>query len=253
MKNSNIHNTVYTTTNYEMFNKIQGNRKLNKRNYAKLISSMKEKQLTIPIIVNSKMEIIDGQHRFACAQELGLPVYFIVENDYGIDEVKRANMVGSNWNKNDFLQMHVDDEISSYIAFNEIVDIYDIKISDLIKLTAIIKEKNMNIVAKSFEEGTFTLSDAEVDAIYLFLESLESFNFFKFYKTKQFLTAFMKLYFHNDYDHERMEDRLRTRNSKLVKKSSAKEYLQCLTKDIYSFGAIKKPLFYDMSTDRFYS
>jgi hypothetical protein len=241
---------VRKTYEYSSFKLMDANRKINSRNYAKLVASMDEEQLIIPIIVNEKMEIIDGQHRFTAEKELGLPVYYIIQKGYGIDQVKRANMVGTNWTKEDFLESHVQDGSAGYAAFKDLVDLYDVNISDLIKVFASVQHKNQTISAKQFEEGSFSM-DKKEDVIE-FLEALEDFKGFKEYKTKPFFTAFMKLYFQPDYDHGKMKDRLKTRASYLTKKSTYGEYLELLTKLIYSFGAVKNPLFYDMGTGKFY-
>lgn len=244
-------NVVFSSTNYDMFKFLDANRKLNVRNYSKLINSMKEEQLEIPVIVNEKFEIIDGQHRFTAAKELGLPVYYMIRKGYGIDQVKRANMVSSNWSKEDFLLSHIQSGIQEYTEFKEILDTYGVNIADAISLFAFVQNKNQNIACKIFDNGSLSLEGKET-AIE-FLEALEDFKGFKEYKSKSFFNAFMKLYFNPDYDHEKMKERLKTRSSYLVKKSSYGEYLEVLTKQIYSFGAVKKPLYFDNSTKRFYT
>lgn len=50
---------IFKTKDYDMFKWVKGNRKPNKKNYSKLVKSMKEEQLIIPICVNEKFEIID--------------------------------------------------------------------------------------------------------------------------------------------------------------------------------------------------
>ena len=57
--------SVFKTFDYGLFKNIKGNRELNPKNYKKILHSMGNKQLEIPIIVNEKYEIIDGQHRRA--------------------------------------------------------------------------------------------------------------------------------------------------------------------------------------------
>jgi hypothetical protein len=247
---SEKHGEVKVSYDYDAFKFMDANRKINSRNYAKLVASMKEEQLIIPIIVNEKLDIIDGQHRYTAEKELGLPVYYIIQRGYGIEQVKRANMVSSNWTKEDFLESHVQDGTGEYAAFKDLVDLYDVNISDLIKVFASVQHKNQTITSKMFEEGTFSLEKKE--EVVEFLEALEDFSMFKEYKTKPFFTAFMKLYFQPDYDHSKMKDRLKNRSSYLTKKSNYGEYLELLTKQIYSFGAVKNPLFYDMATSKFY-
>lgn len=242
---------IYETTNYEQFKFMNENRRVSPRNYAKLLSSMKEEQLRIPILVNSKYEIVDGQHRYLCARELGYPIlYYIVEN-YGIEQVKRANMVMSTWQKEDFLHLHLENGNNHYVDFYRLKERYGISISDLIKVFAIVQQQNQKLMRKYFEEGSFTSEGKEY--VENFLIALNDFSFFKQYRMKQFFGAFIKLYFHIDYDHSRMLDRLKHRSFCFTYKSTTDDYLLMLTKDVYSFGATKNPLYYDTQTKKFYS
>ena len=75
---------IYKTKEYDKFKNIKGNRRLNARNYIKLMRSMSEEQLIIPIICNENYEIIDGQHRYNSAKELGLDLYYFIVPGYGI-------------------------------------------------------------------------------------------------------------------------------------------------------------------------
>ena len=75
-------NSVYRTNDYSLFSKLDGNRDVNKAHLHRLKKSIKEESLCVPIIVNEKYEIIDGQHRFSCWENLMLPVYYIVVEGY---------------------------------------------------------------------------------------------------------------------------------------------------------------------------
>lgn len=243
---------VMKTKDYDVFSFIDGNRRLNARNYNKLLNSMREEQLIIPIIVNENYAIIDGQHRFSACKELNLPVYYIIQKGYTISQVKRANMVSSNWTKSDFLESHIKDGNDQYKDFKDILDLYELHISDMIKIFAKIQGKNSELVGKSFENGTFDFSKKE--EVIKFLDALQDFEFFPYYKTKTFITAFMKLYFEKKYDHSIMVQKLKTRKDELVKRSSYKDYLALLTQQIYSYRASSKnTLLFDKETGMFYS
>jgi len=69
---------VQTTMDYSMFKPIDGNRNKNELHIARLKTSMALNYLFTVIIVNEKYEIIDGQHRFECIKDLGLPLYYIM-------------------------------------------------------------------------------------------------------------------------------------------------------------------------------
>ncbi len=80
LKNIHVKTEIYETTNYDLFRLVNGNRIVNSLNYTKLIKSIEQKQLLIPICVNEKMEIVDVQHRFIACKEFGKSIYFYVAN-----------------------------------------------------------------------------------------------------------------------------------------------------------------------------
>lgn len=248
--NITIFGNIMVTENYDMFKKIGGNRKINKANYAKIVKSMKEEQLIIPIVVNEKYEIIDGQHRFTACKDLGKPVYFYMVRGYGLDQVKRANIASSNWKKENYLDMFVAEGNETYKEFEEIKERYDLNISNLLKIFAIVQEKQSARVGYEFENGTFTL-DGKMEVL-RFLTALEDFNFFKFYKSNNFLIAFTRLYFKSEYDHDKMKTKLITHRNSLEKRSTSDEYLVLLCNRIYSFGVTKNPIYYSSESKKFH-
>ena len=248
--NITIFGNIMVTENYDMFKKIGGNRKINKANYAKIVKSMKEEQLIIPIVVNEKYEIIDGQHRFTACKDLGKPVYFYMVRGYGLDQVKRANIASSNWKKENYLDMFVAEGNEIYKEFEEIKERYDLNISNLLKIFAIVQEKQNARVGYEFENGTFTL-DGKMEVL-RFLTALEDFNFFKFYKSNNFLIAFTRLYFKSEYDHDKMKTKLITHRNSLEKRSTSDEYLVLLCNRIYSFGVTKNPIYYSSESKKFH-
>ena len=245
-----IYGNIMRTENYDMFKKIGGNRKLNKTNYAKIVKSMKEEQLIIPIVVNEKYEIIDGQHRFTACKDLGKPIYFYMVRGYGLEQVKRANIASSNWKKENYLDMFVAENNETYKEFEEIKERYDLNISNLLKIFAIVQEKQLARVGYEFENGTITL-DGKMLVINI-LMAIEDFNFFKFYKTTHFITAFSRLYFKQEYEHDRMRSKLITHRGSLEKRSTSDEYLVLLCNRIYSFGATNSPIYYSSESKKFH-
>lgn len=248
--NITIFGNIMVTENYDMFKKIGGNRKINKANYAKIVKSMKEEQLIIPIVVNERYEIIDGQHRYTACKDLGKPIYFYMVRGYGLEQVKRANIASSNWKKENYLDMFVAEGNETYKEFEEIKERYDLNISNLLKIFAIVQEKQSARVGYEFENGTFTL-DGKMEVL-RFLTALEDFNFFKFYKSNNFLIAFTRLYFKSEYDHDKMKTKLITHRNSLEKRSTSDEYLVLLCNRIYSFGVTKNPIYYSSESKKFH-
>ena len=75
---SNIAGQIHWTTDYDIFKQLLGNREINYNHVRRLIKSMQEEYLIVPIQVNEKMEVIDGQHRIAACKELGFPIYYMI-------------------------------------------------------------------------------------------------------------------------------------------------------------------------------
>lgn len=111
-------NHVYETNDYSMFKTLEGNRKLNKLHVARLKRSFSERYLFTPLLVNSKMEVIDGGHRLEAAKDLGLPVRYIILNGYGLREVQIFNTNMKNWKKEDYLKGYCDLKYPEYLKFN---------------------------------------------------------------------------------------------------------------------------------------
>jgi hypothetical protein len=216
---------IRKTNNYDMFKNILGNRELRGNNYNRLIQSMEKKQLVIPILCNEDMEIIDGQHRFEVCRELNLPLYYYVVDGYGIDEVKRANLVGCNWMIDDYLKLNMEVGKEPYIEFKRIRDDYNISSSQLLEIFA--------------------------NKVIDFLDKLNDFDIFKEFNSYSFTKAFLKLFSLNEYDHKTMKKRLAKQSHKLNKRASYRDYLELLV-SIYNFGVTKVRFGYDTKQDRFY-
>ena len=85
------HKKIYETTDYKMFKYLNGNRSIHEPWVRKLVELIKEKDLQIPIIVDDKMIVQDGQHRLEAYKIVGLPVKYIIKNKFGLEEVRAIN------------------------------------------------------------------------------------------------------------------------------------------------------------------
>jgi hypothetical protein len=243
---------VYMSYDYDKFKVLNRNRELNIANKRKLIESMKEEQLIIPIIVNKYYQIIDGQHRYFGCVDLGLPIYYFMNPNYGMDQVIRANTVSANWNKEDFLQTYVTQGIESYKELEEIKNEYAINIGTLLSIIAEFKGQANEYVTKQFENGILNIDD-HWGGITFFLYQLEMFNSYKGYKSSSFIKAFLKLYLFEEYDPEQMKKQLKYMKGFDPKQNNLTCMLEELCKKVYSFRMPKsKQLFFDSTRKCFY-
>ena len=76
--NSINKNKIHVTSDYDQFTYLVGNRDIVNKHVKSLSAEIDNRDLEIPIIVNEKMEVCDGQHRLEAYKVLGKPVPYIV-------------------------------------------------------------------------------------------------------------------------------------------------------------------------------
>lgn len=85
-------NTIYCTSDYTVFKKLLGNRVVLEQRKNTIKNSIIENgYVRNPIVVNEKMEIIDGQGRFEALKELKLPIEYVIAYGAGQKECIALN------------------------------------------------------------------------------------------------------------------------------------------------------------------
>lgn len=119
-------NQVKSTKDYNKFKKLLGNRNVTETRINKIIQSInKVGYLSNPIIVNEKMEVIDGQGRLTALERLGLPVEYIVQEGVGIDECISMNLNQTNWNLMNYIISFADRGNENYIKLLQLMREYN--------------------------------------------------------------------------------------------------------------------------------
>lgn len=116
---------IKKSTRYEDFKLLENNREVNKKHIERLKAAFNEYgNLTQvqPILVNDRMEIIDGQHRFTVCQELGLPVYFNSVTGLGVENARQMNILHRGWTAEDYARSYAlggDPNYQRYLELQE--------------------------------------------------------------------------------------------------------------------------------------
>jgi len=119
--------TLKQTSNYELFIDNEEQPMMKKSNLKKLRQSMSAIGFrpSKPIQVEksgSKLKIIDGHHRFYTAKELGLPVYYVVEDNVSQDVMTFVNTSMRVWGLKDYIQMYCKRGLHDYCVLSEYMD-----------------------------------------------------------------------------------------------------------------------------------
>lgn len=116
--------TVYRTYDYDKFKIMRGNRKVAEKRVTTIMESIKQiGRLPTPIIVNEKMEIIEGQGRYAACKRLGLPIEYIIVIGATIEDCRIINQANTPWGEDDYIQSHIQSGNENYIRVKALQDI----------------------------------------------------------------------------------------------------------------------------------
>jgi hypothetical protein len=243
-------NVVYETRDYDMFGLVKGNRAINRVHVEHLKTSFKKQYLFTAILVNTKLEIIDGQHRFQAAKELRLPVRYIIAVGYGLEEVQVLNSNMRNWAKVDYLKAFCDMGYEHYLLLQSFMKRhpqYSIGAAEALLTNRSTTGKSKTIVNKAeskkvsindFKHGRF-----EVYSVELAEKMVKRINdfapYFDGYNRTTFVRAMIGIFRAKGYSHKRMMTKVAYQHTKLQAQSNVGQYRDML-EEIYNYRASAK-------------
>lgn len=114
---------VYQTKDYSVFVHLKENREVKEQRVKKIRKSIDSVgYIRNPIIVNEKMEIIDGQGRFEVLKEKGYPIEFVIDEGIGVDECRAMNQDQTNWSVKDYVNSYCQSGNKNYMNLKELAD-----------------------------------------------------------------------------------------------------------------------------------
>ena len=117
---------IKKTKNYEMFKFKSENRELNYNKVASLKSIMlNDGRQIMPIICNTEMEIIDGQHRFQALKELNWEVMYYVDENVTSKDLISINNTQKNWGMADYIHYYASLGNETYSKLERVWKKYD--------------------------------------------------------------------------------------------------------------------------------
>ncbi len=136
-----MEHTIKKTTDYDSFLKIESNREVNHIHLRRIKQSIQQRNFLhlFPILINKDKEIVDGQHRLMAARQLGLPVYYMVDDEITKGDIAMMNSNRKSWTARDYIQYYAKEGRSEYKKLLKIITDYP-KVTN----TAAIKLMNKN-------------------------------------------------------------------------------------------------------------
>lgn len=246
-------NKVYKTNNLSMFKQIDGNRIPNIQHVRRLADSIRVYGMKCnPILVNERMEVIDGQHRLMAAKEAESFVYYIIVDGYSLNEVHTLNLNQKNWTKKDFMEGYANMGIESYIKLRDFVKKNDdFTFNDCIALcqnTGSGSSRSLSVQTSSaklesktlqiFEQGSWKCGDMN-----LAQDMANKIRMIKMYylgyNKMSFVGTMMTLFNNTNFDFNEFMHKLRLQPTALVDCANRDQY-RTLIEDIYNYKSRNK-------------
>lgn len=213
---------MQSTTNYDMFKFREDNRtKIDPSLVRTLVRSIQSRNLLEykPIIVNENYEIMDGQHRTLAAKELGVPIFYVMEKQFTVQDML-ALQTQKSWTTPDIVNAYAK---NGYVEYQKLIDFS--KASGL-PLTVILglfngRKKTTKNLLKS---GEYTFIPDRSNMMYLdYCKDITNYIISEispnaFTKSTRFWRSLSNIVKHPSYNHEKMMKNL----SQLIVKVSAK-------------------------------
>ena len=233
---------IYETMNYDQFEIINGNRKID---HSTRIGKSIDKNgaLLSPIIVNEKMQIIDGQNRFTALKERKLPISYIICQGYGIEQVRALNEYTKNWALLDYIRSYADEGctgcsrllvfLNKYRAINRSA-LIEIAVGKNVRFSELEELKTFDFAnepyATKVAEALIALKEVDI-------------NDQPVYKRREFSRAIFQVLKVEGFELDTLITKIKLQPRKFVPCGNPAQYIDML-EELYNFRN-KKPLHFD--------
>lgn len=233
---------IQSTTNYSRFKFMDGNRIVNNARVKKLVRSIKRKDMLaqFPIVCMKNdvgLYIMDGQHRYTAAKQLGKPIHFVETKGLSIADVASTNSAQRGWSPSDFVASYATLGNQDYITLRDFVAEHGLPVTFVAAMLAgRTLERGGNISAHIIN-GTFHVTTLHfANRVAGALRGIAP--FFPASKDRSFVIAIARLLEVKAFSITRFIQRLETQTTKLVKCASWDQYVD-LVEEIYNYRARK--------------
>jgi hypothetical protein len=230
---------IQHTNNYDQFKQVTSNREVNQKHVKKLARAVQAKNLlhVNPIIVNDKMEIIDGQHRLEAARLLKVPIFYVVDESITKQDISALNANARNWMLMDYINYWTTEKAPGFATLSKYISEYPfLKPSTIISLLS--GRENGGLAGEYIQQGkVFITNESGAIEIISLLQKIGNYNMVAF-ETK-FVTAILKLSQHEEWDSDRMIRQVDKQPRSLVKCANVKQYIEMLL-EIYNYQQQKR-------------
>jgi len=228
-------NKVYKTKDYNLFNFRPDNRPIVQSHVKELMDSMSQHgwEKGSYVVVNEKMEVIDGQHRLMSGMELGLSIIFTIEKGSNFETIQTLNTKQKNWTKYNHIESFVTKGNQNYIILQKYMKKFpDFKLTEMLMFLG---NTQSNIHKSVFEDGGSEVRSTDIaDKWINNLLCLKGY-FPKYYNKSIFVRSILRVLKKEDFKFSEFLHKVQLRPLMLQPCGTVEQYVEMIEK-IYNYG-----------------
>lgn len=222
------HSEIIWTDEYDAFNLYKMNRDID-NNYVvnKIKKSLVEQGwlADYPMIVDEDFNIIDGQHRFIAAKELGIKIPVKITKGFTDEQMIAINNATKRWTDKDFIAYRAKKGDASARKLITLCNRYNLTVRVAMRISGIYARTSIReIILPDFD---FNAAEKKANQIIEILEVVKE-------KGGRLVEGICALIRHQDYDHDRMLNKLSNQLDRFHKCNTSTAYIELL-EDIYNY------------------
>ncbi len=222
---------IKKTKEYDIFTFRDDNReKIDQAHIKRLIESIKARNLLElrPIVVNEKMEVIDGQHRLLAAKALGCEIFYQQEKKLDAVDIVRMN-ISKPWTMGDFLNFYVHHNYIEYKKLAEFMKKHNLTLK--VAMTIALGQARQGY--HEFRLGEFKFHEEslsiELDICWDTINYIKKMNGFSPYtSSSRFWKALLKLVRHPDFDEGKWRNNMQKMIDHFSPKARTEDYINMI-------------------------
>lgn len=227
---------IYKTKDYSVFGKILGNRKVVPQHVKRLADSILTQNMLEfnPIVVNKKMQIIDGQHRLEVAKVNNLDVYYTVIDNADLKDVQMLNANNRGWTAKDYLDSFIELGYDDYIYLADFMREFDLPLA----ISRALLSGGYRVGLQEFKDGLFKIKNVNNARIMAQrLKEIKPYVDLNVWKDREFIKALTESY--KICGHRELIRKLNVTGVKITKERTPREYLRQI-EYLYNFKRRQK-------------
>jgi len=217
--------SISMTHDYNLFKKFFLNRTIKESNLATIKSSIVKNNLlnANPIIVTHSYEVLDGQHRLQCAQDLNFAIYYVRLPEMSLETLIQVlinlNNALRKWSNYEFLELYCKMNNPDYIRFKDFRERFGLDLNIAVAITE--KRSKRKGIKDKFKNGEFKF-DRETELhnlisqvrefleLAMAMQIINTKDEFRRMLSKAFIDAYSKLLAkYEDFSQSKMLDQLK--------------------------------------------